>query len=243
MDYRIVLMGLLLFIVPSIGYEAGFEGVFEEYKYYPLDLIARFLPRDPIIFEAGAYDGADSVSLSRKWPIGRVISFEPNPSSFAKFLVRTEDCPNVEGYNLAVNSFNGFATLNICYGYSGDDPVFQGASSLLEASDWKALDYQGPKVRVPCVVLDDWCRENKIERIDFMWLDLEGMELQLLKSSPHILNTVQVIYTETNFQPFRMGMVLYPELREFLENSGFRLLSHWYAKDYQGNAIFVRDLF
>ncbi len=230
----------IFYVINAMSYEAGFEGVFEEYKYYPLDLIGRFIPENPIIFEAGAYDGTDSVKLSEKWPKGRILSFEPNPSSFAKFLVRTEECSNVEGHNIAVNLFNGFATLNVCYGYTGDDPIFQGASSLLEPSDWKSLDYQGPKVSVPCVVLEDWCKEQQIDHIDFMWLDLEGMELQLLKSSPEILKTVKVIYTETNFLPFRVGMTQYGDLREFLENEGFRLLSHWYAKDYQGNAIFIR---
>ena len=102
------------------------------------------------------------------------------------------------------------------------------------------IHYQGPQAIVDCVILDDWCRKNGIDKIDFMWLDLEGMELQVLKSSPKILKTVSVIYTETNFYPFRIGMTQYAALRTFLEQSGFRLLSHWYHEGLQGNAIFVR---
>jgi hypothetical protein len=95
-------------------------------------------------------------------------------------------------------------------------------------------------VGVSCVILDDWCKKNNVDHIDFMWLDLEGLELQILQSSPLILNTVKVIYTETNFYEFRKNMTQYGALKEFLNSSGFRLLSHWYAQAHQGNAIFVR---
>jgi hypothetical protein len=103
-----------------------------------------------------------------------------------------------------------------------------------------AIHYQGPKVEVPCVILDDWCKKNNIEQIDFMWLDLEGLELQVLKSSPSILTTVKAIYTETNMYDFRKGMTKYKELRSFLEASGFTMLSHWYFEGLQGNAIFIK---
>ena len=102
------------------------------------------------------------------------------------------------------------------------------------------IHYQGPQIVVNCVVLDDWCSENGINKIDFMWLDLEGAELQMLKSSPKILETVSLIYVETNFQEFRIGMTQYSSLKEFLEASGFHLLSHWYRENLQGDAIFIR---
>lgn len=73
-----------------------------------------------------------------------------------------------------------------------------------------------------------------------MWLDLEGAELLILSSSPKILSTVKCIYTETNFQKFRHGTVQYNDLKNFLESAGFELIAHWYHKDWQGDAIFVR---
>jgi len=88
--------------------------------------------------------------------------------------------------------------------------------------------------------LDTWCKDNGIDHIDFMWLDMEGMELQVLKSSPEILKTVKMIYAETNMYPFRMETTQYQELRNFLEKSGFKLLSHWYQESFQGDAIFIK---
>lgn len=73
-----------------------------------------------------------------------------------------------------------------------------------------------------------------------MWLDLEGAELLILNSSPKILASVKCIYTETNFQYFRHGTVQYADLKKFLEQEGFELIAHWYHKDWQGDALFVR---
>lgn len=221
-------------------YPSRFEGFFEENGGRPEDLIAKFLPDNPMVFEAGGHYGYDTVRFAKKWPQGIIISFEPNPHAFTKLLEATKNLDNVCARNLAVNNYNGIAVLNVCYGTNGDNPIFEGASSLLEPSEWMQIHYQGPKFEVPCVVLDDWCQENDIDHIDFMWLDLEGLELQVLKSSPKILTKVKVIYTETNFLEFRKGMTQYKDLKDFLESSGFQMLSHWYAEGFQGNAIFVK---
>ena len=215
-------------------------GKFKEYGGRRLELVAKFIPSDPIIFEAGGHYGEDTVKLANRWPQGHVISFEPNPAAYIRLLQTVKKTPNISHYNLAVNTYNGDAILNVCYGTTGDQPIFEGASSLLEASDHMKIHYKGPKVKIPCVVLDDWCKENNVDHIDFMWLDLEGLELQTLESSPEILKTVKVIYTETNFHPFRKGTTQYQALESFLKKSGFELAAHWYDEGLQGDAVFVK---
>ncbi len=215
-------------VIANDPYPWRFEGICQEFK------------DNPIIFEAGGHYGVDTIKFSNKWPQATIISFEPNPNAFEKLFELSKLKNNIFPFGLAVGDFNGSAVFYLCYGTHGKDPIFEGASSLLPASESMQIHYMGPKINVDCVILDDWCKQNEITHIDFMWLDLEGMELQALKSSPEILKTVKVIYTETNFQEFRLGMTQYIELKNFLENSGFRLLSHWYQENLQGNAIFVR---
>ncbi len=229
-----------LSLLTAEQYPMRFEGFFPEFEKKPLDLIAKFLPENPIIFEAGAHYGTDTLNFAKRWPKATIISFEPNPHAFQIFSETTKDLTHVLKNNLAVNNYNGTAILHVCHGSTGDNPIYEGASSLLEPSEWMQIHYQGPKVEVPCVILDDWCKENGFDHIDFMWLDLEGLEHQVLQSSPHILSRVKVIFTETNFLEFRKGMSQFKSLREFLTNSGFTLFSHWYAEGMQGNAIFVK---
>lgn len=205
-----------------------------------LNIINQFLPENPIVFEVGGKDGDDSVKLAQMWPAGRIISFEANPHQFQFYKEKALNFPNMTGYNLAVNTYNGFATFHLCWGTNGTDPVFEGASSLLEASEAMAIHYMGPDITVPCVVFDDWCKENQVNVVDFMWLDLEGFESQFLSSSPDILSTVKVIYTETNFFKFREGTTQFYDLKRLLASHGFTLIAHWYNEGLQGDAVFVR---
>lgn len=218
-----------------------FEGIYQEYIGRRLDLIAKFLPDNPVIFEAGGHYGWDTVKFCLKWPNAKIISFEANPHTYEKLLEKTNWLQNIQVYNLAVNNYNGTAILNACHREDKEDPSYEGTSSLLPPSELTKNYYQGSQIEVPCIVLDDWCEKNNIETLDFMWLDLEGLEQQVLQSSPRILESVKVIYTETNFIPFRMGTTQYKELRAFLEKSGFKLLAHWYVETSQGEAIFVKN--
>jgi FkbM family methyltransferase len=228
------------------AHERTYQGINPTWKSYEdvgsrLNLISKFLPANPVVFEAGAKDGEDSMKLARMWPEGMIISFEPIPHQFVSYQQKAQYFPNMWGHNLAVNTYNGMATFFLCWGTGGNDPVFEGASSLLEASEAMKVHYMGPQISVACVVLDDWCNQYSIPKIDFMWLDLEGFELQTLKSSPSILKTVKVVYSETNFFEFRKGTTQYPELEKFMKSQGFTPIAHWYNVGLQGDVIFVRN--
>jgi 2-O-methyltransferase len=222
---------------PYPAYEGRSE--FANYDHH-IDFIAAFLPENPIIIEAGAHYGFDTIKFAQKWPLSSIFSFEPNPHAFELLSQKAKEILQIHAFPLALSTYNGTAPFYVCYGSDGQEPIYEGASSLLEASAYMKVHYQGPKIEVPCVILDDWCRENRIDRIDFMWLDLEGMELQVLKSSPEILKTVKVIFAETNFAHLRVGMTHVFALRRFLEKAGFTMLAHWYFPALQGNALFVR---
>jgi len=230
-------------------YPFQFEGLFKEIfqvkdENYNLighyDLIKEIVSPNDIILEAGGFNGKDTVRLAQIVPEGKVISFEPNPSRYAELVSKTKHLPNVHAYPFALGEKNGSAIFYVCHG-AQNDPIYEGASSLLPPSESMKINYQGPRIEVSCYVLDDWCRENNENKIDFMWLDLEGYELQVLKNASRILNTVKAIYVENNFYEFRKGMTQYGELRKFLEKNGFQLLSHGYFRGCQGNAIFVRN--
>lgn len=221
-------------------YVFQFEGLFEKlFQSGRYDLIARIIEPDDVILEAGGFDGEDTIHLVKLVPDGKIISFEPNSTRYEELVAKTNALSNVETYPFALGEKNEMITFYLCHGVQ-NNPTFDGASSILPPTKETEQSYQGPIVQVPCVVLDDWCRENNQNKIDFMWLDLEGYELQVLKSSPQILSTVKAMYVETNLYNFRKGMTLYKDLRVFLEKNGFKLLSHGYYKGYQGNAVFVR---
>ncbi|HEX2583065.1 MAG TPA: FkbM family methyltransferase [Chlamydiales bacterium] len=240
--------GVLLISCDICGYynERRYEGINPEWKGYEqvdsrmTGIVSKYIPENPVVFEVGAKDGEDTVKLAALWPKGKIISFEANPNQFMKYQEKARMFSNMYGYNLAVNTYNGTAKFYLCWGSNGDDPMFEGASSLLEPSEAQKIHYRGPEITVPCVIFDDWCKENQVSSIDFMWLDLEGFEMQFLKSSPNILKTVKVIQAETNIFGFRKGTTRFPVLKAFLKKQGFKMVAHWYNEGLQGDAIFVR---
>ncbi len=223
--------------------EKHYEGnpAWEHFEGYTLMLLDKFLPPNPKVFEAGAYTGNQSASMAKFWPEGMIISFEPIPSRFKEYKEKAKSFSNMYGYNLAANVFNGDAKLYVCRGTWGADEAFESSSSLLEPSEGMKIHYLGPEITVPCVVFDDWCKTSGVSNIDLLWMELEGFELQFLRSSPNILNTVQAIVTATNFYSFRKETTQYIHLKPYLESKGFKLIAHWYREGLQGNAVFIRE--
>jgi FkbM family methyltransferase len=210
------------------------------------DWLTLFLPYNPIIVEAGAYCGDETYHAARVWPHGRIFAFEPAPHSFLQLqkMVSEKNLDNVQIFNKALNSYNGKATLFLCYGIKGDNPHFEYASSFLPLKKEMEGCCLGPSVKVPCVVLDDWCEENRIDHIDILRLEVEGLELQVLESSPNILKNVKMIYVKSIIHPYRVSMTDYNTMKRYLEAANFVAVSHWYTTGIKGHALFFsRELF
>jgi FkbM family methyltransferase len=191
----------------------------------------------PTIVEAGAHSGLDTVCLSRLFTDGTVHAFEPVPELFAKFRKRTAGLANVRTYNCALGARSGEATLYLSGGSS------DGSSSLLRPSGH--LEFH-PRVtftasfQVPCVSLDDWARENGIAKVDLLWLDLQGLEFDVLSASSLVLPTVKVIYTEVSLKEMYEGARLYPEYRRWLEGRGFEVVAEDLRWADMGNVLLAR---
>lgn len=243
----LILFCLFLFSCPFLKADY-YEGVplFQSYEKIDLTMLPQFLPYNPTILEAGAFNGNETVRAAKLWPRGRVIAFEPNPQAYEGLekTIAESGVENVETYPQAFSLYNGSATFHVCLGMKGDEPAFGYASSLLPTTQEMAIYCQGPQIKVPCVILDDWCKARRIKKIDLLRLELEGMELPVLQSSPNILKTVKIIYLKTLIHPHRVNMTNYTELKTFLEKSNFVLLAHRYTPGIIGHAIFLsRELF
>ena len=250
----------VFFSLFCVNLEAGqFEPKFEGQNGIPQENIDNlrvsvqyYLRYNPVIVEVGGYEGVCTQGFAQGFPKGRVIVFEPNPKAFKNLLEKVKNYSNVSAHNLALSTYNGIAKLNICQNIIFlEHPVLQMVqhlnnhqiekfSSLLPDNTRRGPFFQNQTIDVPCVVLDDWCKQNSIDRIDLLRLDIGGFELQVLKSSPEILKSVLVICTRTNFFPFRIGTTQYAELKSFLEQEGFELIGHWYRESIYGEATFVR---
>lgn len=202
-------------------------------------VLKKYLPANPIIIDCGAHDGADTVQLARLFKNGTVHAFEPIEQLFTKLKSRDNPNKNIKYYQLALADKNGSMDFYISEGTS------DGASSLLEPAS-VLLDHPGitfnNKITVNTSTLDNWAMENNISKVDMLWLDMQGYELNMLKESKAILNTVKVIHTEVSTRETYKGVATYDVYRSFLEDKGFKVTIEAIPKGWDmGNVLFTRE--
>lgn len=179
--------------------------------------------KDPVIIEAGACDGQDTLMMSNMFPNGMIYSFEPVPALYQKALRKIKNKKNVKLYNMALSDNNGEQIMNVAFEYGQNC----GSSSLLNPK--LHLEYYkrttfDEKINVKTVILDDFVKNENINKIDYMWLDMQGYESIVLKNSPNVLKMANFIHTESHNTESYEGNMLTPEYIDFLEKSGFALL-------------------
>jgi FkbM family methyltransferase len=206
----------------------------------PLAYLGKYLPKSPVVIEAGAHNGCDTLEMARMWPYGHVHAFEPLPTLLAEVRRRTAADQNVSCYQLALGEAVGTAEFFVSSGSDESD----GSSSLLRPSghltEYPDIAFS-EVIHVNVTTLDAWAAETGVDRADFLWLDLQGGELAALRGAGKLLPTVRMIYSEVSLKPLYENGPLYPEYRAWLEAQGFQVLREDLPPSYSaGNVLFIR---
>jgi len=140
--------------------------------------------RNGIFVEAGAADGFHqsntwNLEYYKNW---KGILVEPNPNAYKICL---ESRPSSIVYNCALVD-HGYKDSEVEIHqrivFEGDPGLMSTASfsPLNEHQDWKQFDIKN-KHRIPARTLDSILTENNIRFLDFLSLDVEGLEYNILK--------------------------------------------------------------
>ncbi len=153
-------------------------------------LLQKYKPNktDLIVLDVGSNFGylasvwADSIASK-----GQVLAFEPNKNLYNSIqktiATNLKFKTNLKVFNLAVGSRKGKVKLNA-----------SAFSSNTEAMSTALESYE-----VNMVKLDDFVIEQQVERIDIIKIDVDGIELDILKGAASILkNNESIVIVETN---------------------------------------------
>lgn len=190
-----------------------------------IEYLKDFLPNDPIILECGAMNGDDTLKFSKMWPLAKIYAFEPIPDHFNNIKQRFQDKGKIKIYQLALADKNGKFDFYVSDFNNEGKPG--GSSSLLPPKDHLKFDDKvtfNKIITVDAITLDDWAKKEKIDHIDFMWLDMQGFELNMLKPSKMLKNT-SIIYMEVEFVEAYEGQYLYPTIKEWMRKNGFDIIA------------------
>ncbi|MBK9590964.1 MAG: FkbM family methyltransferase [Crocinitomicaceae bacterium] len=176
--------------------------------------------------------------MNKYWPDAQIYVFEPEPSMFNQLEKTVEGNSKIKAYQLALSDKAGILEFHKSSG--GSD----ASSSLLKPKEHLSAHptvYFDDVIKVNVANLDNWCKESNIATIDFMWLDMQGNEINVLKSCPTILSKTCAVYTEVSLIETYEGVVLYPEFKQFMEKNGFKVFIEYLPWKDMGNVLFIRQ--
>jgi FkbM family methyltransferase len=201
-------------------------------------ILKKYLPTNPVIIDCGAHDGADSVALAKLFKGATIHAFEPVKDLYTRLKENTRYFKNIITYPIALADVDGEMDFYISAGAS------DASSSLLEPED-HLTDHPDTffkdKTTVKTITLDNWAKVNNIEKVDMLWLDMQGYELKMLMDSSAVLDVVSVIHTEVSTKATYKGVAQYKDYRSFLESKGFQVQIEAIPNGWDmGNVLFVR---
>jgi FkbM family methyltransferase len=143
-------------------------------------LLSRLLGPGMTVVDVGAHHGLYSMlSSKRVGPKGRVFAFEPSPRERARLEkhLLANRCRNVSVHPFALGSKTG----------SEDLFLVDGAEDYCNSLRPPAVAALTSKIRVEVASLDAFLEHAGIHHVDFLKLDVEGAELDVLKGAARTL--------------------------------------------------------
>jgi len=160
-------------------------------------LISKIVQKGMLVFDIGANIGNYSILLSKLvGSTGSVYSFEPTSTIFNKLEERLTHfkCSNVYPFKKAVYSENTQIEFNeFPDDYSAWNSI--GKPEMQDPDSGQPIPIIQTEV-VEAVTLDSFCEQNNISEIDYLKIDVEGAESDVLSGAVNLLKNKQVRFIQ-----------------------------------------------
>lgn len=153
----------------------------------------------------------------------RLVGFEPDREECGRLAETYREAPTVTVVPLALGDARGRRRLHLtrqagCSSfYRPDESVRTGRPTTRDE-----LEPVG-ETDVEVTTLDHWIGERQPERIDFLKIDTQGAELDVLRGAEQTLQDVRVLEVEVEFNPLYEDMPLFADIDIWLRQHGFVL--------------------
>jgi FkbM family methyltransferase len=178
----------------NVGSDIYHYGIFD--KIVP-EAIWRLLDAGETGVDIGANIGQNSSAMAFKsGPGGRVISFEPHPTTFPELRKNADSWPKAKCAQVELN--------NVALGQQDGEAILAATEYLSGAS----LRKEGAGVKVPVRRLDDFLRNVTV---GVCKIDVEGHELSVLEGAPETLKRRAIrdlVFEDFNPQPSDVSKLL-----------------------------------
>ncbi len=200
------------FLISGRAGDSNFDHLGEGNANAFLSRVAKLLPRDAAIFDVGANMGVTTAILAGNLDNATIYDFEPSPEAFP-YLVET----------LKLNGLTECYPINIALGATVGQLSFLHNTNSSSASHLVTQDSLGAgNATVQVSTIDHEIDSRSIKRLDFIKMDVEGFEIDVLDGAEKTLRTLRPkVFLEFNTFTMMAFRNVYP--RAFLE----RLISQF----------------
>jgi len=192
-----------------------------------------------VFFEVGVFDGNTSNSFlsfmkKNNRSDNKYFAFEPDSRNYNKIINNANFPINEAGVELikkALHSKTGEFNLFTSSGkLEGNPNEYDCCSSLLEPNEvtevYPFLKFDNEMVN--CITIDDFCKEKNIEYIDFIFADIQGAELEMIKGAKEMLSKIKFMFLEKSDNHRLYGnQPLTKELIEIMKENGFEVANNF----------------
>lgn len=185
-----------------------------EWAQGELDLLLDLIDVGSTVVDVGAFVGTHTLAFARHvGPGGQVYAFEPHPIAFdlLRLNIEQNELSNVKPFNVALSDYTGTMNLRKTNLADTNSP---GSFSLLTDAD---VATESTGVAIDVITLDQF----GIDSCHLMKVDVEGMELNVLKGSAKTLRRLRpLVFAECLSLHNGWQIVL------FMKKKGFEAFLH-----------------
>jgi FkbM family methyltransferase len=165
----------------------------------------------PVLFDVGANSGDYSRLLRREFPGAGIFAFEPNMVSFER-LIDNLSAEKIRCFNLALGSTK---TTTKIYNYADDRKSGKHASLYDEVLVDLHKAEQIAESECEMTTIDNFCRAHQIQYVDFLKLDTEGNELDVLSGAGQFIAADKIGIIQFEFN--EMNVISRAFLKDFYD--------------------------
>jgi len=143
----------------------------------------------------------------------------------------TEECERLEKYYgdasitllpMALAHVAGLRTLFVTQ-EPACSSLFQPDPALTENYPALACARQVSTKEIETTTLDLWAAQSKVAIVDYIKIDTQGSELEILQGGIGVLQTVRCLEVEVEFNPIYLGQAVFSDVDSFLRSQNFVL--------------------
>lgn len=185
-----------------------------------------------VLFDIGACEGLSSVKYLKMFPNSKVFAFEPVLKNYEQILKNKENykLDNLNVYQLGLSSKKGSALFYLSSAPQKSNSLenkvdFGNKSSSLLKPDKHNEIHPNIKfedtIEIEIETLDSFCEDLNVCKIDFIHMDVQGAELEVLKGGLNMLPKINAVWLEVERVSLYEGQPLKDEIESFFKKHDF----------------------